>query len=83
MVLLGVGIMGSPILFQTLYDNFHLWTVVFRPLEAIYAHSRHDCPWSLCHWLPFRCAVDWNDDHRQYFIGNSPSSLRYLDSKYI
>ncbi|KAK8140183.1 C-4 methylsterol oxidase [Apiospora sp. TS-2023a] len=82
-VLLGIGTIGSPILYGALTGNVHLWTVliwvVFRQFQAIDAHSGYDFPWSLRHVLPFWGGADWHDDHHRYFIGNYSSSFRYWD----
>ncbi|KAK8104724.1 C-4 methylsterol oxidase [Apiospora kogelbergensis] len=82
-LLLGLGTIGSPLLYGAITGNVHLLTVIswvtLRQLQAIDAHSGYDFPWSLRHLVPLWGGSDWHDDHHRYFIGNYSSSFRYWD----
>ncbi|KAK3943830.1 methylsterol monooxygenase [Diplogelasinospora grovesii] len=82
-MLLGIGIVGSPILWVSLTGELHLLTmyawIVLRLFQAIDAHSGYDFPWSLRHFLPFWAGADHHDLHHERFIGNYASSFRWWD----
>ncbi|KAK1766794.1 methylsterol monooxygenase [Phialemonium atrogriseum] len=82
-MLLGIGIVGSPILWVSLSGELHLVTmytwIVLRLFQAIDAHSGYDFPWSLRHFLPFWAGADHHDLHHERFIGNYASSFRWWD----
>lgn len=82
-MLLGIGIVGSPILWVSLTKDLHLVTmyiwIVLRLFQAIDAHSGYDFPWSLRHVLPFWAGADHHDLHHEKFIGNYASSFRWWD----
>ncbi|EPE02538.1 c-4 methylsterol oxidase [Ophiostoma piceae UAMH 11346] len=82
-MLLGLGIVGSPILWVSLTNDLHLVTmyiwIVLRLFQAIDAHSGYDFPWSLRHVLPFWAGADHHDLHHEKFIGNYASSFRWWD----
>ncbi|KAK4193861.1 fatty acid hydroxylase superfamily-domain-containing protein [Podospora australis] len=82
-MLLGFGIVGSPVIWVLLTGELHLMTmymwIILRLFQAIDAHSGYDFPWSLRHWLPFWAGADHHDMHHERFIGNYASSFRWWD----
>lgn len=82
-MLLGIGIVGSPVLWVFLTGELHLITmylwIILRLFQAIDAHSGYDFPWSLRHFLPFWAGADHHDLHHEKFIGNYASSFRWWD----
>ncbi|KAH6688002.1 C-4 methylsterol oxidase [Plectosphaerella plurivora] len=80
---LGMGIVGSPILWVAVTKDMHLFTmylwIVLRLFQAIDAHSGYDFPWSLRHFMPFWAGADHHDLHHEKFIGNYASSFRWWD----
>ncbi|KAF6821502.1 c-4 sterol methyl oxidase [Colletotrichum musicola] len=82
-MLLGIGIVGSPIFWVSVTGDLHLLTmyawIVLRLFQAIDAHSGYDFPWSLRHFLPFWAGADHHDLHHEKFIGNYASSFRWWD----
>ncbi|SPQ23627.1 ef4704a5-2ec0-4f44-b317-f27d54acfc3d [Thermothielavioides terrestris] len=82
-MLLGFGIVGSPIVWVSLTGDMHLLTmylwIILRLFQAIDAHSGYDFPWSLRHILPFWAGADHHDLHHERFIGNYASSFRWWD----
>ncbi|KAK4235531.1 hypothetical protein C8A03DRAFT_36619 [Achaetomium macrosporum] len=82
-MLLGIGVVGSPILWVSLTGELHLVTmyvwIILRLFQAIDAHSGYDFPWSLRHFLPFWAGADHHDLHHERFIGNYSSSFRWWD----
>lgn len=92
--ILGLGTVGSPILFCALLGNLHLITVYLwitlrshpslqnadrRLFQAIDAHSGYDFPWSLNKFLPFWAGADHHDFHHQAFVNNFSTSFRWWD----
>jgi methylsterol monooxygenase len=82
-MLLGFGIVGTPIVWVCVTGELHLVTmymwIVLRLFQAIDAHSGYDFPWSLRHILPFWAGADHHDLHHERFIGNYASSFRWWD----
>ncbi len=82
-MLLGIGVVGSPVLWVCLTNDLHLVTmyiwIILRLFQAIDAHSGYDFPWSLRHFLPFWAGADHHDLHHEKFIGNYASSFRWWD----
>ncbi|KAK3339367.1 hypothetical protein B0H65DRAFT_511589 [Neurospora tetraspora] len=82
-MLLGIGTVGSPILWVCFTKDLHLATmyvwIVLRLFQAIDAHSGYDFPFSLCHILPFWAGAEHHDVHHERFIGNYASSFRWWD----
>ncbi|KAK3951268.1 hypothetical protein QBC32DRAFT_315062 [Pseudoneurospora amorphoporcata] len=82
-MLLGIGTVGSPILWVSFTKDLHLVTmyiwIVLRLFQAIDAHSGYDFPFSLRHFLPFWAGADHHDVHHERFIGNYASSFRWWD----
>jgi methylsterol monooxygenase len=82
-MLLGMGVVGSPIIWVCITKDLHLMTmyvwIVLRLFQAIDAHSGYDFPWSLRHILPFWAGADHHDMHHERFIGNYASSFRWWD----
>ncbi|KAK4204201.1 fatty acid hydroxylase superfamily-domain-containing protein [Triangularia verruculosa] len=82
-MLLGFGIVGCPVVWVLITNDFHLVTmylwIVLRLFQAIDAHSGYDFPWSLRHILPFWAGADHHDLHHERFIGNYASSFRWWD----
>jgi len=82
-MMLGLGTVGSPILWCALTGELHILTmyvwIVFRLFQAIDAHSGYEFPWSLHHFLPFWAGADHHDTHHERFIGNYASSFRWWD----
>lgn len=80
---LGLGTVGSPILWVALTKDLHILTVyiwiVLRLFQAIDAHSGYEFPWSLHHFLPFWAGAEHHDVHHERFIGNYASSFRWWD----
>lgn len=80
---LGLGTVGSPLLWCCLTHDLHILTVylwiVLRLSQAIDAHSGYDFPWSLHHFLPFWAGAEHHDVHHERFIGNYSSSFRWWD----
>ncbi|KAM4056751.1 fatty acid hydroxylase superfamily protein [Hirsutella rhossiliensis] len=66
-MLLGIGVVGSPILLLTVTGDLHLITIGY------------DFPWSLRHFLPVWAGADHHDVHHEKFIGNYASSFRWWD----
>ncbi|KAM0484368.1 hypothetical protein ACHAPE_000548 [Trichoderma viride] len=81
--LLGIGVVGSPILVLALTGKLHLLTmyiwITLRLFQAIDAHSGYDFPWSLRHFLPVWAGAEHHDVHHEKFIGNYASSFRWWD----
>ncbi|KAH8889845.1 C-4 sterol methyl oxidase [Thozetella sp. PMI_491] len=82
-MLLGIGIVGCPVLWVSFTGDLHLLTmymwIVLRLFQAIDAHSGYDFPWSLRRFLPFWAGADHHDMHHERFIGNYASSFRWWD----
>ncbi|CAK7239002.1 MAG: C-4 sterol methyl oxidase [Sporothrix thermara] len=82
-MLLGIGIVGSPILWVSITGDLHLATmyiwIILRLFQAIDSHSGYDFPWSLRHFLPFWAGAEHHDLHHEKFIGNYASSFRWWD----
>lgn len=82
-MLLGFGVVGTPILWVSFTKDLHLFTmylwIVLRLFQAIDAHSGYDFPWSLRKILPFWAGADHHDLHHERFIGNYASSFRWWD----
>jgi len=82
-MLLGIGIIGSPIAVCAVTGELHLLTmyvwIILRLFQAIDAHSGYDFPWGLRHILPFWAGADHHDMHHEKFIGNYASSFRWWD----
>ncbi|KJK80177.1 hypothetical protein H634G_04416 [Metarhizium anisopliae BRIP 53293] len=82
-MLLGMGVVGSPIILLSVTGDLHLVTmyvwIILRLFQAIDAHSGYDFPWSLRHILPFWAGADHHDMHHEKFIGNYASSFRWWD----
>ena len=82
-MVLGLGTVGSPILWVMFTGNLHILTmyiwIVCRLFQAIDAHSGYEFPWSLHHFLPFWAGADHHDLHHEKFIGNYASSFRWWD----
>ncbi|KAF8250812.1 putative C-4 methylsterol oxidase [Wilcoxina mikolae CBS 423.85] len=80
---LGLGTVGSPILWCCITKDLHILTVylwiVLRLFQAIDAHSGYEFPWSLHHFLPFWAGAEHHDVHHERFIGNYASSFRWWD----
>jgi methylsterol monooxygenase len=80
---LGLGTVGSPILWVAITKDLHILTVyiwiVLRLFQAIDAHSGYEFPWSLHHFLPFWAGAEHHDVHHERFIGNYASSFRWWD----
>ena len=83
MLILGVGTIGSPILYTMFTHYFHIITmyiwICLRLFQAIDAHSGYDFPWSLQHWFPLWSGADHHDFHHMAFVNNYSTSFRYLD----
>ncbi|KAF7542491.1 hypothetical protein G7046_g10160 [Stylonectria norvegica] len=81
--LLGIGVVGAPILLMSITGDLHLLTmyiwITLRLFQAIDAHSGYDFPWSLRHFLPFWAGAEHHDLHHEKFIGNYASSFRWWD----
>jgi methylsterol monooxygenase len=82
-MLLGMGVVGSPVLYLKITGDLHLVTmyvwIILRLFQAIDAHSGYDFPWSLRHFLPVWAGADHHDLHHEKFIGNYASSFRWWD----
>lgn len=82
-MVLGLGTIGSPVLWVMLSGNLHILTmyiwIVFRLSQAIDAHSGYEFPWSLHHFLPFWAGAEHHDVHHEKFVGNYASSFRWWD----
>ncbi|KAI4136162.1 MAG: hypothetical protein LQ347_000018 [Umbilicaria vellea] len=82
-MILGLGTVGSPILWCAVTGNLHILTmyfwIVLRLFQAIDAHSGYEFPWSLHHFLPFWAGAEHHDVHHERFIGNYSSSFRWWD----
>ena len=82
-MLLGLGVVGSPILLLSVTKDLHMLTmyvwIILRLFQAIDAHSGYDFPWSLRHFLPVWAGADHHDEHHEQFIGNYASSFRWWD----
>lgn len=82
-MLLGFGIVGSPVIWVLVTGELHLMTmymwIVLRLFQAIDAHSGYDFPWSMRRWVPFWAGADHHDMHHERFIGNYASSFRWWD----
>lgn len=82
-MVLGLGTVGTPILWVCLTKDLHLITmylwIVLRLFQAIDAHSGYDFPWSLHHFLPVWAGAAHHDIHHERFIGNYSSSFRWWD----
>ncbi|KAH7165545.1 fatty acid hydroxylase superfamily-domain-containing protein [Dactylonectria macrodidyma] len=81
--LLGIGVVGAPILLMAFTGELHLFTmyvwITLRLFQAIDAHSGYDFPWSLRHFLPVWAGAEHHDLHHEKFIGNYASSFRWWD----
>jgi len=81
--ILGLGTVGSPILFCAITHNLHLITmylwITLRLFQAIDAHSGYDFPWSLNKFIPFWAGADHHDFHHQAFVNNFSTSFRWWD----
>lgn len=68
-MILGMGTVGSPILYCAITKNLHLVTmytwIVLRLFQAIDAHSGYDFPWSLNKIIPFWSGADHHDFHHE------------------
>lgn len=82
-VMLGIGTVGSPILYCAITKDLHLITmyiwICLRLFQAIDSHSGYDFPWSLHHFLPFWAGAAHHDVHHEKFIGNYSSSFTWWD----
>lgn len=82
-MILGMGTIGSPLLYSVITGDLHLITVftwVFvRTAQAIDSHSGYDFPWSLRKFVPFWAGADFHDHHHMVFLGNYSSSFRFWD----
>ncbi|KAL0640871.1 C-4 sterol methyl oxidase [Maublancomyces gigas] len=82
-LLLGIGTVGSPLLWCAIFSDLHILTVyiwiTMRLFQAIDAHSGYEFPWSLHHFLPFWAGAEHHDVHHERFIGNYASSFRWWD----
>lgn len=82
-MLLGLGTVGSPILYCAVTKDLHILTMYFwiigRLFQAIDAHSGYEFPWSLHHILPFWAGAEHHDVHHEKFVGNYSSSFRWWD----
>jgi methylsterol monooxygenase len=82
-MLLGFGVVGTPVLWVALTHDLHLMTmylwITLRLFQAIDAHSGYDFPWSVRRILPFWAGADFHDRHHEKFIGNYASSFRWWD----
>ncbi len=80
---LGLGTVGSPILWCIITQDLHLITVytwiILRLFQVIDAHSGYDFPWSLHNFVPFWAGAHHHDVHHEKFIGNYASSFRWWD----
>ncbi|KAL4722991.1 C-4 sterol methyl oxidase [Fusarium chlamydosporum] len=81
--ILGLGVIGSPIVLLRIAGDFHLFTmyiwIILRLFQAIDAHSGYDFPWSLRNFLPFWAGANHHDLHHEKFIGNYASSFCWWD----
>lgn len=82
-MILGLGTVGSPILYCAISKNLHLVTmyawIVLRLFQAIDAHSGYDFPWSLNKFIPFWSGADHHDFHHEKFVGCYSTSFRWWD----
>ena len=82
-LILGIGTLGSPILYCALTHNLHLITVygfvLLRLFQAVDAHSGYDFPWSLNKFIPFWSGADHHDFHHQAFMNCYSTSFRWWD----
>lgn len=82
-LILGIGTIGSPILYCAITRNLHLITVyiwiILRLFQAIDAHSGYDFPWSLNKIIPFWSGADHHDYHHQAFTNCYSTSFRWWD----
>jgi len=83
MLILGLGTVGSPILYTSITHNFHIVTmyiwIALRLFQAIDAHSGYDFPWSLHNIFPLWSGAEHHDYHHMAFTNNFSTSFRYLD----
>jgi len=82
-MMLGLGTVGSPILYCAVTKDLHILTVYLwimcRLFQAIDAHSGYEFPWSLHHFVPFWAGAEHHDVHHEKFVGNYSSSFRWWD----
>jgi len=82
-MVLGLGTVGSPILWAALTGDLHILTmylwIMCRLFQAIDAHSGYEFPWSLHHFFPVWAGAEHHDVHHERFIGNYSSSFRWWD----
>ncbi|KZT33350.1 sterol desaturase [Sistotremastrum suecicum HHB10207 ss-3] len=75
-LILGVGVIGGPMLYCFLTGEMHIATVYLwisvKLFQTIDAHSGYDFPWSLRHILPFWGGADYHDFHHMSFINVCP-----------
>lgn len=80
---LGLGTVGSPVLYCYLTGDFHIITmymwICLRLFQAIDAHSGYDFPWSLHNIFPLWSGAEHHDYHHMAFTNNFATSFRYLD----
>ena len=82
-MVLGLGTVGSPILWCAITKNLHILTmyiwIALRVFQAIDSHSGYEFPWSLHHFLPVWAGAHHHDIHHEKFIGNYSSSFTWWD----
>ena len=82
-LVLGIGTVGSPILFSAVFGSLHLFTmyvwITLRLFQAIDAHSGYDFPWSLNKLIPFWAGAEHHDYHHERTVNCFASSLRIND----
>ncbi|BFZ61375.1 C-4 sterol methyl oxidase [Saitoella coloradoensis] len=82
-MILGMGTVGSPILYCALTKDLHIVTVyawiVLRLFQAVDAHSGYDFPWGLRTFVPFWSGADHHDYHHQAFVNCYSTSFRWWD----
>ncbi|OLL24584.1 Methylsterol monooxygenase [Neolecta irregularis DAH-3] len=82
-IVLGLGTVGSPILYTAITGNLHLVTVyawiALRLFQAIDAHSGYDFPWSLNKFIPFWSGAEHHDYHHQNSNNCYSTSFRWWD----
>lgn len=82
-MILGLGTVGSPILYCAVMKDLHLVTmytwIILRLFQAIDAHSGYDFPWSLNKIIPFWSGADHHDFHHEKFVNCYSTSFRWWD----
>ncbi|CCJ30613.1 unnamed protein product [Pneumocystis jirovecii] len=82
-LILGLGTIGSPILWCFFTGDLHLFTVyiwiTLRLFQAIDAHSGYDFPWSLNKFIPFWSGAEHHDAHHEIFVNCYSTSFRWWD----